>query len=185
MHLHIYSCTCPCDFLPTLVQVLAAGLRCVVVAGVFSPAQPAQEHRAAAVFADEAAAAAAEAAAEAAAKDASAAGGTGEALAGGVDAAARHCLPHGAEPPLLICLSHEVGQLGLLARENAAALNAALLPLARRVVPTCSAALAAAGLGHASLYFTSNDGTLLSAAKAMRVGGLVGRATVLGGEYEW
>ena len=63
-------------------------------------------------------------------------------------------------------MSSEVGQLGLLERENAAIMNAALAPLARQVVPACQAALAAAGI-QAPLFFTSNDATLLSAEAAL------------------
>ncbi|PRW56447.1 hydantoinase subunit beta [Chlorella sorokiniana] len=139
-------------------RILAAGIRCVVVAGVFAPVQAAQEQRAAAILLDEAAVAAAEAAAGlqggggGKADDAAAAG-----PAGGI-----------SEPALLVCLSHEIGQLGLLERENAAILNAALLPLARRVVPACEAALSAAGIA-APLLFCSNDGTLLPAAAALKL----------------
>ena len=147
-------------------RILAAGIRCVVVAGVFSPVQAAQEQRAAAVLLAEATAAEAEAEAR---EGAAGQGGSGSGTptlpysSSGVAAD-----PGGSEPPLLLCLSHEIGQLGLLERENAAVLNAALLPLARRVVPACEAALAAAGIA-ASLLFCSNDGTLLPAAVAVKV----------------
>lgn len=125
-------------------QILAAGLRCAVVAGVFSPVQPAQEAAAAAILREEAAAAAA----------------AGPQPGGGSGGS--------PEPPLEVCLSHEVsGDLGLLERENAAILNAALLPLARAFVPACAAALAAAGVT-APLFFSSNDGTLLSAHAALK-----------------
>ena len=73
-----------------------------------------------------------------------------------------------------ITLSHEVGQLGLLERENAAILNAALRPLAARVVPAMRAAIASLGIqGH--LFFTSNDGTLMSAERVVQVGGVASR----------
>ncbi len=75
---------------------------------------------------------------------------------------------------LFVCQSHQVGQLGLLERENAAVLNAALLPLAHRVVPACQAALAAAGLS-ASLWFTGNDGCLLSARDVLQASRAVAR----------
>ena len=135
-------------------QVLAAGISCIVVSGVFSPVRAAQEERAAAILRQEAQAVLAEAAAVAAASDAQPAEKAVEVAAA---AAARQ---------LFICRSGEVGQLGLLERENAAILNAALAPLARRVVPACQAALAAAGI-QAPLFFTSNDGTLLSAEAAL------------------
>ena len=125
-------------------QILSAGLRCVVVSCVFGPLRPDQERMAAAILQHEAAAAA----------SAGAAGG-------GRDDA--------GDPPLVCCQSHAVtGQLGLLERENAAVLNAALLPLARRVVPACQAALAEAGI-RARLFLTCNDGTLMPAANAQQV----------------
>lgn len=70
-------------------------------------------------------------------------------------------------PGVDITLSHEVGRLGLLERENASVLNSALLPLARRVVRGFEDAMDAAGLD-AHLYLTQNDGTLMSAAYASR-----------------
>ncbi|KAL4447891.1 hypothetical protein ABPG75_005110 [Micractinium tetrahymenae] len=157
-------------------QIVAAGIRCIVLAGVFSPVNASQEHRAAAVLADEAAAVLA----EEQAAPASSRGSSGEASmrwqrqqragssAGQQRGAGQSDSSEGQEQQLYICLSSEVGQLGLLERENAAVLNAALLPLAQRVVPACEAALAAAGLV-AQLWFTGNDGCLLSARDAMRM----------------
>lgn len=126
-------------------RIVAAGLPGAVVSGLFSPVAPQQEERAAAVLRSEAAAAAAE---------------------GG-----RHEVGAGQQPPPLleVCLSHTVGQLGLLERENAAVLNTALLPLARRFVPACAAALAAASID-APLLFCTNDGTLLRADAVLQVG---------------
>ncbi len=146
-------------------RMWAAGICCVVVSGVFSPVQAAQEQRAAAVLLEEAAAAAAEAAAER--QGDSSIGGDGGSGSIGSSGAAAGQAGSDHQPPLLVCLSHEIGQLGLLERENAAVLNAALLPLARRVVPACEAALAAAGI-EAPLLFCSNDGTLLPAAAALK-----------------
>ena len=68
-----------------------------------------------------------------------------------------------------ITLSHEVGQLGLLEREDASFLNAALRPLASRVIPAFQRALQEAGI-QARLQLTSNDGTLISAQTAQKVG---------------
>jgi len=66
-----------------------------------------------------------------------------------------------------ITLSHKLsGRLGLLERESAAVLNAALQPLAARVLPGYAAALALRGLGAVPLFLTANDGTLLPAAVA-------------------
>ena len=64
--------------------------------------------------------------------------------------------------------SHRIAGLGLLERENAAALNAALRPLAAHVVPAFTAALRRLGV-RAPLYLTANDGTLMSAETAVEV----------------
>ena len=150
-------------------RILAAGICCVVVSGVFSPVQAAQEQRAAAVLLNEAALVADDAAAgwqESGAEGHSSSDASSSRSSGSVRAAAAE---PGSEqmPPLLVCASHEIGQLGLLERENAAVLNAALLPLAHQVVPACQAAMAAAGIA-APLLFCSNDGTLLPAAAALK-----------------
>eukprot|EP01022_Parablepharisma_sp_SALTPOND_P017200 TRINITY_DN2695_c2_g1_i1.p1 TRINITY_DN2695_c2_g1~~TRINITY_DN2695_c2_g1_i1.p1 ORF type:complete len:1002 (+),score=85.78 TRINITY_DN2695_c2_g1_i1:55-3060(+) len=64
-----------------------------------------------------------------------------------------------------VTLSHKIGQIGLLERENAAILNASLKHLARKTVRAFRAALKNAGL-HCALYLTQNDGTLISCAEA-------------------
>lgn len=61
-----------------------------------------------------------------------------------------------------IALSHEIGRLSLLERENATALNASLAPLARRTMRGFRNALAEMDI-RAELYVTQNDGTLMSA----------------------
>ena len=66
-----------------------------------------------------------------------------------------------------VSLSHQVGSLGLLERENATTLNAALLSVASSVVDGFGAALAAHDLA-VDAYLTQNDGTLLTAAEAGR-----------------
>ncbi|HYH11493.1 MAG TPA: hydantoinase/oxoprolinase family protein [Thermomicrobiales bacterium] len=70
-------------------------------------------------------------------------------------------------PDASITRSHEVGQLGLLERENAAILNAALRPLARRTVAAFRDAIAGMSID-APLYLTQNDGTLMTADFAER-----------------
>lgn len=70
-------------------------------------------------------------------------------------------------PDAAITKSHEVGQLGLLERENAAILNAALRPLARRTVSAFRDAIAGMAID-APLYLTQNDGTLMTADFAER-----------------
>lgn len=66
-----------------------------------------------------------------------------------------------------VSLSHQVGSLGLLERENATILNAALLSVATSVVDGFEQALAAHDLA-ISAYLTQNDGTLMTAAEASR-----------------
>jgi len=68
-------------------------------------------------------------------------------------------------PGLALTLSHELGRIGLLERENAALLNAALIDLARRTTRAFSDALLASGLT-APLYLTQNDGTVMLAEMA-------------------
>ena len=70
-------------------------------------------------------------------------------------------------PAFPISLSHQVGSLGLLERENATVLNASLLTVARRVVDGFHAALAQCRLSVDS-YLTQNDGTLMTADEAVR-----------------
>ncbi len=66
-----------------------------------------------------------------------------------------------------VSLSHEIGSLGLLERENATILNAALLSVATRVISGFEAALAERHL-EVDAYLTQNDGTLMMAAEASR-----------------
>jgi N-methylhydantoinase A/oxoprolinase/acetone carboxylase beta subunit len=68
-------------------------------------------------------------------------------------------------PDAAVTLSHHLGRIGLLERENAALLNAALLDLARRTTGAFARALAESGLA-APLYLTQNDGTVMRAAMA-------------------
>ncbi|GLU50323.1 hydantoinase/oxoprolinase family protein [Nocardiopsis ansamitocini] len=61
-----------------------------------------------------------------------------------------------------VSLSHQVGSLGLLERENATILNAALGRVAVHVIRAIEEALREQGLDHAVPYFAQNDGTLMS-----------------------
>lgn len=70
-------------------------------------------------------------------------------------------------PDANISLSHNIGRLGLIERENGTILNAALASLARHVVASLERALADLGIA-APLYISQNDGTLISAADAAR-----------------
>lgn len=69
-------------------------------------------------------------------------------------------------PDAAVTLSHELGRIGLLERENAALLNAALSDLARLTVAGFRDAIAASRIA-APLYLTQNDGTVMSAETAM------------------
>ncbi len=65
-------------------------------------------------------------------------------------------------PGVALTLSHQLGRIGLLERENATLLNAALVGLARTTTRAFREALAASGIG-APLYLTQNDGTVMLA----------------------
>ena len=65
-------------------------------------------------------------------------------------------------PGVSVTLSHDLGRLGLLERENAALLNASLVALARRTTRAFTQALEGSGL-QAPLYLTQNDGTVMRA----------------------
>jgi len=66
-----------------------------------------------------------------------------------------------------VTLSHEIGSLGLIERENATVLNAALGGVAAGVGETLAQALHAHGL-EASAFFAQNDGTLMALDYARR-----------------
>jgi N-methylhydantoinase A/oxoprolinase/acetone carboxylase beta subunit len=74
----------------------------------------------------------------------------------------REVIPHAQ-----VSLSHEIGTLGLLPRENACVLNAALGEVAQTVVGGFTHALERLGI-RARLYLTQNDGTLVAAQAAAR-----------------
>ena len=59
-----------------------------------------------------------------------------------------------------VSLSHQIGSLGLLERENACILNAALVRVARRVIDGLTSAISAYGVS-ADIYVAQNDGTLM------------------------
>ena len=68
-------------------------------------------------------------------------------------------------PDVAITLSHHLGRIGLLERENVTLLNACLVDLARRTTRAFVEALAASGI-RAPLYLTQNDGTVMAASVA-------------------
>lgn len=72
-------------------------------------------------------------------------------------------------PGARVTLSHRLGRLGLLERENAAGLNACLLDLAETTIAAFSSALVDAGFeAGVRLFLTQNDGTLMSTDEAVR-----------------
>jgi len=70
-------------------------------------------------------------------------------------------------PDVAVTVSHEIGRIGLLERENATLLNAGLAELARGTTRAFAAALARSGIA-APLYITQNDGTVLPVEAALR-----------------
>lgn len=65
-------------------------------------------------------------------------------------------------PDLAVTLSHEIGRIGLLERENAAIMNACLRDLAVQIVASFNKGLADLNI-HAPFYLSQNDGTLMNA----------------------
>lgn len=72
-----------------------------------------------------------------------------------------------AAPGLRVCLSHEIGSLGLFERENATIANAALLPHFERAAEAIAGEVRTL-MPHAGAYFAQNDGTAMELALARR-----------------
>lgn len=70
-------------------------------------------------------------------------------------------------PGAAVSLSHEIGRVGLLERENATIMNACLRDLAAQIVDAFHEALNAFGID-APVYLSQNDGTLMSVDYAKR-----------------
>ncbi|SMC04665.1 N-methylhydantoinase A/oxoprolinase/acetone carboxylase, beta subunit [Sulfobacillus thermosulfidooxidans DSM 9293] len=70
-------------------------------------------------------------------------------------------------PHLSTSLSHEIGSIGLLERENATVLNAAVTEVARHAASAFAQALATLGIS-AELFLAQNDGTLMAMDYALR-----------------
>ena len=70
-------------------------------------------------------------------------------------------------PDMRVCLSHENGRMGLLERENAAALNACLGDVAVTTIKGIEDALDRLGID-APLFMSQNDGTLMDTGFAAR-----------------
>lgn len=65
-------------------------------------------------------------------------------------------------PDVPITLSHKIGSIGLLERENGAILNAALAKVAPATIRALEEAVARVGLKKAKTFLTQNDGTLMN-----------------------
>ena len=70
-----------------------------------------------------------------------------------------------AAPDLRVCLSHQNGRIGLLERENAAALNACLGEVANSTMQGIERSLERLGL-NVPLFMSQNDGTLMDTSFA-------------------
>lgn len=70
-------------------------------------------------------------------------------------------------PDASISLSHLIGRMGLLERENATIINASLSELATRICRGLAGAVSAAGID-APLFLSQNDGTLMDVDQARR-----------------
>ena len=79
--------------------------------------------------------------------------------------AARDIL-HEICPDVAVTMSHDLGRIGLLERENAALLNAVLHDLAVETVAAFRKAIAESGID-APLFLTQNDGTVMQAEAAI------------------
>src|SRR5262245_17054715 len=71
-------------------------------------------------------------------------------------------------PDAVITCSSDLGRIGLLERENAGLLNAALADLARDTIAAFEAAIRDSGID-APLFITQNDGTVAEAGQARRL----------------
>ncbi len=70
-------------------------------------------------------------------------------------------------PGVALSLSHEIGRIGLLERENATIMNACLRELASNIVAALNTALAQLAID-APVYLSQNDGTLMTVEYAER-----------------
>lgn len=67
-----------------------------------------------------------------------------------------------------ISISSEIGSMGLIERENATILNAALYQVARRFTAGFAKSLEEEGITNAEIYLSQNDGTLMTMEHALR-----------------
>ena len=67
-----------------------------------------------------------------------------------------------------VSISSEIGSMGLIERENATILNAALCKVSRRFTEGFAKSLADEGITNAEIYLSQNDGTLMTMEHARR-----------------
>ena len=67
-----------------------------------------------------------------------------------------------------VSVSSEIGSMGLIERENATILNAALSRVSRRFTEGFAKSLADEGIANAEIYLSQNDGTLMTMEHARR-----------------
>ncbi|KAI0674400.1 hydantoinase/oxoprolinase [Trametes maxima] len=84
------------------------------------------------------------------------------------EAAAKVIIERELGPSINVVCSRDVGQVGLLERENASILNASILTFAQRTIRGFQKAIKALDLT-CPLFLTQNDGTLTTAASAARL----------------
>ncbi len=65
-----------------------------------------------------------------------------------------------------VSLSHTIGSIGLLERENATILNAAIIGVMKRAIQAVRKTMSELGLERAGLFIAQNDGTIISAEQA-------------------
>lgn len=83
------------------------------------------------------------------------------------ETSARAILTEAVGDSLFVSVSHEIATIGLLERENATVLNAALRSVSRTAVQAFRTAVKTLGL-QASLYLGQNDGTLMNVDAALK-----------------
>jgi N-methylhydantoinase A/oxoprolinase/acetone carboxylase beta subunit len=84
-----------------------------------------------------------------------------------MELAAQEILAAELGPDVAFSLSHEIGRIGLLERENATIINAALRELAATVADGLASSVTSSGLA-APLFLSQNDGTLMDVEYARR-----------------
>jgi N-methylhydantoinase A/oxoprolinase/acetone carboxylase beta subunit len=84
-----------------------------------------------------------------------------------LELAAQEILAAELGPDVPFSLSHEIGRIGLLERENATIINAALRELAAAIADGLASSVVGSGL-RAPLFLSQNDGTLMDVEYARR-----------------